>query len=591
MDDEIKNSGQYFTPEMVADFMVNLTRKPESAKILEPCAGEGVFLNALLKKKYNNLKAFELDASLNNKSPVNIEHADFLTIDWDEKFDVIIGNPPYVRWKNISKNTQEMLKTDPRWSDKLNGLADILYPFIYASVEKLNKNGELIFITPLFWTSTSHSRLLRKYLSSIGSLELFITFNEMNIFKEVSSSILIFKFIKEKTNRPIKVINVNSKKKLTADILTKVEKYIDRLDHESEIQEEFYEAYLHPQFINSNPWSPLPPKIEPIINQIEKSCTENSPIVEVSNQKTETIRLSKLLEESDLNELDIGTKICNTVRFSGKKYYILDSKSKKLTDFFETDLNNSIIERYVRLGDIADIGNGMVSGLDEAFQVDNLNKYNDIERKNFVKVIKAKNLDKYFAKGHTDYIFINHLPNEDDLEKLPEIKRKLMCFKIDLDKRYSYKRNIPYWHWVFPRNQNLIEKSLNKIIVPCKERIDGRGYARFALVEGFYYATQDTTVIVKKTEFKEDVKYLLAVLNSDLILTWMKHKGLKRGGVLEFSEKPLSMIPIRLINWDNPDEVNIHNEIVKLIDLIIQSHEYKLTSEKIEVLLKKLYGL
>jgi len=72
----------------------------------------------------------------------------------------------------------------------------------------------------------------------------------------------------------------------------------------------------------------------------------------------------------------------------------------------------------------------------------------------------------------------------------------------ELKARYSYNKDIPYWHWVFLRNFNLIQKSKEKIIVPCKERIDKRNYIRFALAEGDYYITQDATAIVKKRLFQ-----------------------------------------------------------------------------------------
>ncbi|MCW1311455.1 MAG: N-6 DNA methylase [Candidatus Aenigmatarchaeota archaeon] len=591
MKKKIKSFGQYFTPRNVADFMVNLISKDKNVKILEPCAGEGVFLNALINKGYKNITAIELDKSLPNKSPIPIEYSDFLKSDPNKKYDVIIGNPPYVRWKNIPKETQEFLKNDPKWKDKLNGLADLLYAFIYLAVEKLEKGGELIFITPLFWTSTLHSRFIRKYLTSVGYLEVFITFNEMRIFKEVSSNILIFKFIKDRDEKNIKVVHVKSKETLTTEHLRDIFSILKRLDKSNYIEEGIYQGYIHPQFLNGNPWKPLPPHIEPIITKIEETCTKKAPFVRVTDGKTEKIKLSELLEEEDLEELGINKKECKKVRFLNKHYFVYQNFHSKLTDFNKNGVER-LTQRYTRLGDVADIGNGMVSGLDRAFQVENEKNFNAEERKHFIKVVKSKNLDRYFIRGYTPYIFINDIEEEVELLKLPNIKKKLNEFKEELLRRYSYNKKIPYWHWVFPRNQELIEKNKIKIIVPCKERIDSRDYVRFALAKGDFYVTQDATVIVKKYFFKEDEKYLLAILNSKIILNWLKYKGLRRGGVLEFSEKPLSLIPIRLIDWDNTEEVKIHDKIVALVDQIIENknHSEEIIN-KIEDLLKNLYGL
>ena len=193
MVNKVKNLGQYFTPRIVAEFMANLITKKTQAKILEPCAGKGIFLDVLWKKGFRNITAYEINSSLPNISPVEIKYCDFLQTDKHEKFDVIIGNPPYVRWRNVPLEIRKNFKEDTYWKDKINGLSDLLYAFVYLCVDKLNDRGELIFITPIFWTQTLHASNLRKYLYENGSLDVLISFNEMRIFKEVSSSIIIFK--------------------------------------------------------------------------------------------------------------------------------------------------------------------------------------------------------------------------------------------------------------------------------------------------------------------------------------------------------------------------------------------------------------
>ena len=50
MVDKIKIFGQYFTPRIVAEFMVNLITKKTQAKILEPCAGKGIFFGCFMEK-------------------------------------------------------------------------------------------------------------------------------------------------------------------------------------------------------------------------------------------------------------------------------------------------------------------------------------------------------------------------------------------------------------------------------------------------------------------------------------------------------------------------------------------------------------
>lgn len=595
---KVKSLGQYFTPRMVAKFMTYLIDRDTSAKVLEPCAGKGVFLKTLTEKGFKEIVAYEIDQSLHNESSVEIKYRDFLSTSVDAKFDIIIGNPPYVRWKNIPLKVREKLRS-VSWRDRINGLSDLLYTFNYHCVDKLKENGELIFITPVFWTQTLHANKLRQYMSKRGELEVFITFNEMRIFKEVSGSAMIFKYVKKKTGKPIKIVHVWSKTQLTKQTLDKVSELLQRLEKgEKYIREGEFEAYPYPQFKNGNPWKPAPPNVLSMLITLEDACQKSSPLVAVEiNGKTLHLPLSRLLESEDLAAIDIPSKLCRQVKFAGKKYYILERPETKLANFIVGKgkvkvKSKSGVERPVRLGDVAEIGNGMVSGFDKAFQLIDPNGFSEKEKKKLISVIKAFSLKQYYFEKITPYIFVNNMKSEEELEQdYPNIYRYLIRNQKKLEIRYNYSRDIPWWHWVFPRNQGLIESNYEKILTPCKERIDKKGYVRFAYTNGPYYATQDVTVIVKKPYFKEDVKYLLAILNSDTIFMWLKHKGLARGGVLEFSEKPLSRIPIRLINWDDPEEVKIHEIIVHLIGKILQSHQTSPYKEKIEENIKKLYGL
>ena len=56
--------GQYFTPKIVADFMIEMANISQKSKILEPSCVEGIFLDLLQQKGFNNLTAFEIDQEL-----------------------------------------------------------------------------------------------------------------------------------------------------------------------------------------------------------------------------------------------------------------------------------------------------------------------------------------------------------------------------------------------------------------------------------------------------------------------------------------------------------------------------------------------
>lgn len=75
-------------------------------------------------------------------------------------FDVIIGNPPYVRYRNLSEDTKILLKN---WETCNIGLADLYIPFFQIGIENLKKNGILGYITMNTFFKSLNGRLLRKY--------------------------------------------------------------------------------------------------------------------------------------------------------------------------------------------------------------------------------------------------------------------------------------------------------------------------------------------------------------------------------------------------------------------------------------------
>jgi adenine-specific DNA-methyltransferase len=60
-------------------------------------------------------------------------------------------------------------------------------------------------------------------------------------------------------------------------------------------------------------------------------------------------------------------------------------------------------------------------------------------------------------------------------------------------------------------------------------------------------------------------------LNLPAVSAWVRAFGLMKGGVAEFSEKPLSEIPFRRINWENQSEVEVHERITNLIESAVNA--------------------
>ena len=489
--------GQYMTPELVADFMISLANLNQDSSILEPSSGQGVFLDALFKAGYENITAFEIDKSIIKKQHAYVINESFVSACVKETFDLVIGNPPYIRWKNLESELKDELAKNNLWATYCNSLCDYACIFIIKAIELLKDKGQLIFITPEYWLNTTHSITLRNYMLENGYFEAIYHFNETPIFENATVSLIVFKFIKSKgkPKHAIKVAKYFKNKKPSPDVLNNLK---------NSVIQEHTEYIQIPQFEKNKNWILAP---------------------------------QEMVEELNLYE-----------------------------DFCKKTIKNDLISsNFYTVKDFCDIGNGMVSGLDKAFQVSTENLNNE-EKKHIIKVLKAKDLNQYTHGEFTNYFMLNESISDENAFKIlfPNIYNQLEKYKEDLNNRYQYSRKINYWEWVFPRNFKLFSKKSLKIFVPGKERISNKDHFRFTLVDEGIYPTQDVTAIFKKEHTEECIFYILALLNSKYVFDWLRFNGVVKGSIVEFSEKPIASIPYRKIDFNNNAEVKIHDDISNL---------------------------
>lgn len=184
--DKIANLGQVFTPESIVSEMLGL--KKNNGTVLEPSCGNGVFLNHL-----NNATGIEIDPTYKGKNILNI---DFFDYNIKEKFDTIIGNPPYVRFNDISKQTQS--KLDKSLFDNRSNL--YLF-FIYKCILHLKPHGELIFITPRDFLKSTSSINLNKFIYDSGTITDLIDLGDKKIFGDYTPNCIIWRFEKDNFTR------------------------------------------------------------------------------------------------------------------------------------------------------------------------------------------------------------------------------------------------------------------------------------------------------------------------------------------------------------------------------------------------------
>ncbi|MDO8445868.1 MAG: Eco57I restriction-modification methylase domain-containing protein [Deltaproteobacteria bacterium] len=106
----------------------------------------------------------------------------------DSGFDVVIGNPPYVRQENITEYK-------PYFKDKFetfDGRADLYVYFYDKSIQLLKKYGCLSFISSNKFFRAKYGIPLRKYISGESTIKSIIDFGELPVFEAAATFPMVF---------------------------------------------------------------------------------------------------------------------------------------------------------------------------------------------------------------------------------------------------------------------------------------------------------------------------------------------------------------------------------------------------------------
>lgn len=184
--DRVINFGQVFTRDDVIAQMLKLRRNV--GRTLEPSAGAGAFLKYL-----TDYVAIELD---NSVAPEEAKVMDFFDYDDSEKFACVIGNPPYVKYRDILPSTKKLLN-----GSLFDRRTNLYLYFIEKSIRHLEDGGELIFIVPRDFIKLTSARKLNAWLYSQGTITDFIEMGDSRIFGPFVPNCAIFRFEKGRMDR------------------------------------------------------------------------------------------------------------------------------------------------------------------------------------------------------------------------------------------------------------------------------------------------------------------------------------------------------------------------------------------------------
>jgi type I restriction-modification system DNA methylase subunit len=163
---EKKENGIYFTPPSCIHKNLSILHPylSSSTKLLEPSCGSCEYIS-VIHKNYPSLSITGIEYNKNiydsikhlNNEKINIVHFDYLQYDSREKYDIIIGNPPFyvMTKKDVNK----------KYYPYFDGRPNIFILFIIKSLELLSDNGILSFVLPKNFLNCMYYNKTRKYIS------------------------------------------------------------------------------------------------------------------------------------------------------------------------------------------------------------------------------------------------------------------------------------------------------------------------------------------------------------------------------------------------------------------------------------------
>lgn len=204
--------GDVFTSPWVVRYMLdkvgyNSNSDLRNIRILEPSCGEGEFVVEIAHRLLHsaafyhfdaneafqrNVRAYDIDRRKIERcrkrltdinifpSEENLQVADFLKHKADEA-DVVVGNPPYIRYENIPKDMRDYCRCN---YSTFHYRCDLYVPFFEKTLSLLTKGGRHCFICSNRWLKNEYGKKLRKLIAQKYALKMIINLEQADVFQE-----------------------------------------------------------------------------------------------------------------------------------------------------------------------------------------------------------------------------------------------------------------------------------------------------------------------------------------------------------------------------------------------------------------------
>lgn len=215
-----KLNGAFFTPDYIIDFIINNVKPQVNDRNLDPSCGCGAFLIGLTEYYKTNfsksVKAIVkeniygsdiLDYNIHRtkllltiyalqhneileEADFNLFNQDSLKAEWNLSFDTVVGNPPYVKFQDLSDENREYLVKN--WTTVEGGTFNLYFAFFELGYKLLKPTGRLGYITPNNYFTSLAGEAMRRFFQQKKCVTRIIDFTHKKVFDAQTYTALTF---------------------------------------------------------------------------------------------------------------------------------------------------------------------------------------------------------------------------------------------------------------------------------------------------------------------------------------------------------------------------------------------------------------
>ncbi len=404
-----------------------------------------------------------------------------------EGFDVVIGNPPYLRIQGIQEVNPELALKYKQFYRSATGAFDLYVLFLELGLRLVNKRGILNYILPHKWVNSSFGKGIRKLIYENKNAKKMISFGAHQVFNATNYTSLLW---------------------LTGNKNEKLEYFEFSKDLAS----------------NRDLEEGLSQLVQNDYNLIDSGSLSEHPWV-LTNGVIGKV-LAKLSAQP-LTVKDVFVKIFQGIATSKDSVYFLKDCVDK----------EECIEGYSEeLNDRVSIEKGLMKPLLRGEQI---HKYKILETNNFV-------VFPYFINSENSSSRAAHVMDPEYIQKnFPYGWQYLIkCEEIIKSReRGRLSKEKDWYRYIYPKNISYFQQE--KIITP--EISFGTNMTLD--FDGKYYHNTKCYSLVLKPNLKKDYKFYLGILNSRLMWFFLNNTGyILRGGYFTFKTAYLEPFPLPTSN-------------------------------------------